>query len=516
MQIGPFKSEPIESFTTETTQHEMKEALAKVRLQSSRTYPLVIGGKRIDTQQKIVSTNPSNPDEVVGSSALATAEHADAAINAAWEAFESWKAWPQEDRSRVLLKAAQIIRNRKREMEACLVLEIGKNLVDASAEVAETIEFLEYYARQAMKHVGSIDGLTPFAGEHNSSFYVPLGVGVAIAPWNFPMALMTTMMAGAIAVGNTMVCKPAEDTVVSCGKLLEVFEEAGLPPGVLNFLPGIGRDVGEYLVAHPKTRFVSFTGSLAVGAKLNEVAAKLAPGQKWFKRVFLELGGKNAILVDETADLDLAAAGIIQGAFGYQGQKCSACSRLVVVDSVYDALMDRVVALAEKIVVGPAENNPANGPIINAAQEKKILQYLEIAKGEGKLLTGGRRLEGAGYFFAPTVYGDVDQNARIAQEEVFGPFVAAIRVKDFEEGMRVVANTDYGLTGAVYSKDRERLEYARREFHVGNLYFNRKNTGALVGIQPFGGFNLSGTDTKVGGPDYLLQFLQMKAVAERL
>jgi len=296
---------------------------------------------------------------------------------------------------------------------------------------------------------------------------------------------------------------------------MEAFEEAGLPAGVLNFLPGIGRDVGEYLVAHPKTRFISFTGSLAIGARINEIAARLAPGQKWFKRVFLELGGKNAILVDETADLDVAAVGIIEGAFGYQGQKCSACSRLIVVDSVYDALIDRVVALTEKVTVGPAETNPRNGPIINAAQEKKILQYIDIGKEEGKLLTGGHRLDGAGYFFSPTIFGDVAPNARIAQEEVFGPFVAAIRVKTFEEGMEVVANTNYGLTGSVFSRNRERLEYARREFQVGNLYFNRKNTGALVGIQPFGGFNLSGTDTKVGGPDYLLQFLQMKAVAER-
>jgi len=515
MQIGPFKSEVIETFADEDVQREMMDALKKVRSNADYVYPLVIGGKRIQTKETIVSTNPSSPAEVVGASALASKEHADAALDAAWKAFESWKRWSQEERSLVLLKVAQIIRKRRREFEACLVLEIGKNLIDASAEVAETIEFLEYYARQAMKYTGSIEGLTPFPGEHNGSFYVPLGVGVAIAPWNFPMALMTTMIAGALVVGNTMVCKPAEDTVVSCGKLMEAFEEAGLPAGVLNFLPGIGRDVGEYLVAHPKTRFISFTGSLAIGARINEIAARLAPGQKWFKRVFLELGGKNAILVDETADLDVAAVGIIEGAFGYQGQKCSACSRLIVVDSVYDALIDRVVALTEKVTVGPAETNPRNGPIINAAQEKKILQYIDIGKEEGKLLTGGHRLDGAGYFFSPTIFGDVAPNARIAQEEVFGPFVAAIRVKTFEEGMEVVANTNYGLTGSVFSRNRERLEYARREFQVGNLYFNRKNTGALVGIQPFGGFNLSGTDTKVGGPDYLLQFLQMKAVAER-
>jgi 1-pyrroline-5-carboxylate dehydrogenase len=516
MHVLPFANEPFDSFTTPAALEEMRAALRDVKAQFGRTHPLVIGGKKMSTQAQLTSTNPSAPAEVVGRSARATREHADAALEAAWSAFESWKLWKQEDRSRVMLKAAAIMRRRKRELEAWLVYEIGKNFVEASAEVAEMIDFTEYYARQALRHVGGLGHLNAFPGEENESFYIPLGAGLTIAPWNFPMALMTGMTVGAVVVGNTVVCKPAEDTVVSIAKMVEIFEEAGLPPGVVNYLPGVGSEVGAYLAEHPRTRFVNFTGSLATGKRINEAAAKVVDGQRWFKRVFLELGGKDAILVDETADLDAAALGVIQSAYGYQGQKCSACSRLVVVDGVYDALIERVVERAKKLSIAPADQNPNLGPVCNAAQDAKVREYLEIGRAEGKLLVGGKRLDGDGYFFQPTVFGDVAPRARLAQEEVFGPVVAAIRVKDFAQGLAVVNDTVYGLTGALYSRDRSRIALARREFHVGNLYFNRKCTGALAGVQPFGGFNLTGTDTKTGGPDYLLQFLQMKAVAERL
>ncbi|VWD21354.1 L-glutamate gamma-semialdehyde dehydrogenase [Burkholderia lata] len=516
MLIAPYKNEPFDLFDTDATVAEMRGALDKVRTRFGETSPLIINGERVMTDDKLVSTNPSNPAEIVGFSAKATQQHADAALDAAWKAFESWKRWTQEDRSRVMLKAAAIMRRRKRELEAWLVYEIGKNYVEASAEVAEMIDFTEYYARQALTHVGGLGSLIHYPGEENESFYIPLGAGVTISPWNFPMALMTGMTVGAIVVGNTVVCKPAEDTVVSLAKVFDIFEEAGLPPGVVNYLPGNGRDVGSYLVAHPRTRFVNFTGSLATGAAINESAAKLAPGQKWFKRVFLELGGKDGILVDETANLDDAATGVIQAAFGYSGQKCSACSRLIVVDAVYDALIERVIERTKKLVVDEAKNNPSLGPVCNEMQYKKVQSYIDIGRGEGKLLTGGKVADAPGYLIEPTIFGDVSPTARIAQEEVFGPFVAAIRVKDFAEGLQVANNTVYGLTGALFSNDRERIEIARREFHVGNLYFNRKCTGALVGIQPFGGFNLTGTDTKTGGPDYLLQFMQIKAVAERL
>ncbi|MBE2242680.1 MAG: L-glutamate gamma-semialdehyde dehydrogenase [Burkholderiaceae bacterium] len=516
MHVLPYVNEPYDTFTSPAAQEEMRAALAEVRSQFGQTYPAVIGGKRVQRDALIVSTNPSAPSEVVGKASRATREDAEAALDAAWKAFDSWKLWKQEDRSRVMLKAAAIMRRRKRELEAWLVYEIGKNWVEASAEVAEMIDFTEYYARQALRHVGGLGHLNAFPGEENQSFYIPLGAGLTIAPWNFPMALMTGMTVGAVVVGNTVVCKPAEDTVVAIAKMAEIFEEAGLPPGVINYLPGLGSEVGSYLVEHPRTRFINFTGSLATGKRINEAAAKVGEGQRWFKRVFLELGGKDAILVDETADLDAAALGVIQSAYGYQGQKCSACSRLVIVDSVYDRLIERVVERAKSLRVAAAETNPDMGPVCNLAQDAKVREYLGIGRSEGKLLVGGRRMDGDGFFFEPTVFGDVAPTARLAQEEVFGPVVAAIRVKNFDEGLAVVNNTVYGLTGALYSRDRARIELARREFHVGNLYFNRKCSGALAGVQPFGGFNLTGTDTKTGGPDYLLQFLQMKSVAERL
>jgi 1-pyrroline-5-carboxylate dehydrogenase len=515
MHVLPYANEPIEAFSTPAALDDMRTALRDVRSQFGQTYPMVIGGKKVMSEALLTSINPSAPSEIVGKVARATRGHADAALDAAWAAFDSWKLWKQEDRSRVMLKAAAIMRRRKRELEAWLVYEIGKNYVEASAEVAEMIDFTEYYARQALRHVGGLGHLSAFAGEENESFYIPLGAGLTIAPWNFPMALMTGMTVGAIVVGNTVVCKPAEDTVVSLAKVFDIFEEAGLPPGVVNYLPGVGAEVGAYLVEHPRTRFINFTGSLATGKRINEAAAKVGDGQRWFKRVFLELGGKDAILVDETADLDAAALGVIQGAYGYQGQKCSACSRLVIVDSVYDSLIERVVERAKKLTVTAAELNPDLGPVCNLAQDAKVREYLEIGRTEGKLLVGGSHLDGDGFFFQPTVFGDVAPRARLAQEEIFGPVVAAIRVKDFAQGMAVVNDTVYGLTGALYSRDRSRIEIARRDFHVGNLYFNRKCTGALAGVQPFGGFNLTGTDTKTGGPDYLLQFMQMKSVAER-
>ena len=516
MHLQPYANEPYDTYTTPASLEAMATALRSVRAQFGNTYPMVIGGKKVMSEALLVSTNPSAPSEVIGKSARATREHAEAALDAAWTAFESWKRWKQEDRSRVMLKAAAIMRRRKQELEAWLVYEIGKNYVEASAEVAEMIDFVEYYARQALRHVSGLGHLNAYAGEENESFYIPLGAGLTISPWNFPMALMTGMMVGAIVVGNTVVCKPAEDTVVSLAKVFDIFEEAGLPPGVVNYLPGVGAEVGSYLVEHPRTRFINFTGSLATGKRINEAAAKVVDGQRWFKRVFLELGGKDAILVDETADLDAAALGVIQGAYGYQGQKCSACSRLIVVDSVYDALLERVVERTKKLSLAPADQNPDLGPVCNAAQDAKVREYLEIGRSEGKLLVGGQRLDGEGFFIQPTVFGDVAPGARLAQEEVFGPVIAAIRVKNFTEGMEVVNNTVYGLTGALFSRDRSRIEIARRDFHVGNLYFNRKCTGALAGVQPFGGFNLTGTDTKTGGPDYLLQFMQMKSVAERL
>ncbi len=521
MTPEPYRPEPIETFQSPEAFEAMRKALAGVRAQFGRHYPLIIGGEKVHTQATISSTNPSNPSEVIGVSAKAGIAEADAALDAAWRAFaprqgaaQGWKDWPQEHRSRVLLKAAQIMKRRQRELEAWLVYEIGKNWVEAAADVAEAIDFIRYYAISALKYKDGAP-VVPYPGEDNEAFYIPLGVGVVIAPWNFPLAILTGMTVAPIAVGNCVVCKPAEDTVVIAAKLFEILEEAGLPAGVANYLPGSGSEVGAYLVQHPRTRFINFTGSLEVGLRINESAARLSPGQIWLKRAFLELGGKDGLIVDETADLDAAAQATVQSAYGFQGQKCSAASRLIVVDAVHDLLMEQILHRTEGLIVGPAEENPDMGPVASAQQEKTVLSYIEIGQQEGRLALGGRKLEGSGFFIAPTVFEQVSPDARIAQEEIFGPVLSVIRVPDFDTALEVANGTRFGLTGGVFSRKRERLERARREFHVGNLYFNRKITGALVGVQPFGGFNLSGTDTKAGGPDYLLNFLQMKSVTER-
>jgi 1-pyrroline-5-carboxylate dehydrogenase len=514
MTVEPYRPESIETFQSPEAFEAMRRSLALVRSQFGRHYPLIIGGEKVHTPATITSTNPSNPSEVVGVTAKAGIAEADAALEAAWRAFGSWRDWPQEHRSRLLLKAAQIMKRRQRELEAWLVYEIGKNWVEAAADVAEAIDFIRYYAISALKYQGGAP-VVPYPGEDNSAFYIPLGVGVVIAPWNFPLAILAGMTVGPVAVGNCVVAKPAEDTVVIAAKLFEILEEAGLPAGVANFLPGKGSEIGAYLVEHPRTRFINFTGSLEVGLRIHESAARLSPGQVWLKRVFLELGGKDGLIVDETADIAAAAQATVMSAFGFQGQKCSAASRLIVVDGVYQQLMEQVVARSEGLVVGPAEENPDMGPVASAKQENTVLSYIEVGQQEGRLALGGRRLEGSGYFISPTIFEEVSPEARIAQEEIFGPLLAVIRVPDFGAALEVANATRYGLTGGVFSRKRERLEQARREFQVGNLYFNRKITGALVGVQPFGGFNLSGTNTKAGGPDYLLNFLQMKSVTER-
>lgn len=357
--------------------------------------------------------------------------------------------------------------------------------------------------------------LTRIPGEDNELTYIPLGVGIIIPPWNFPLAIMVGMTTSAIVAGNTVVLKPAGPTTVIAAKFMEILEEAGLPAGVVNFVPGSGPVVGEYLVKHPLARFISFTGSRDVGLRINELAAKRAKGQKWIKRVIAEMGGKDSIIVDKEADLDLAAQAIVTSAFGFSGQKCSACSRAIVHQDVYDEVLAKVTERVKNLKVAEAREFGIDmGPVIDENAYKKILEYIEIGKQEGRLVIGGGKAEGNGYFIQPTIFADVDPNARIAQEEIFGPVVAFIKAKDFDHALEIANNTEYGLTGAVISRNRANLEKAREEFHVGNLYFNRKCTGALVGVHPFGGFNMSGTDSKAGGRDYLLLFTQAKVVSE--
>ncbi|GIP21139.1 L-glutamate gamma-semialdehyde dehydrogenase [Paenibacillus sp. J22TS3] len=510
-----FKNEVFVNFKEEHNNVEYDAVLKKIEAELGREYPLIIGGERIVTGNKIVSVNPANKSQVIGTVSQADTELAEKAIQSAAATFETWKRTDPNERARYLYRAAAILRRRKLEFSALMTYEAGKTRVEADVETAEAIDFLEFYARE-MQRLSQPQPLTVSEEEENELYYMPLGVGVVIPPWNFPLAIMAGMTAAAFVTGNTMVLKPASTTPVIAAKFVALLEEVGLPAGVVNFLPGPGGQVGDYLVDHPLTRFISFTGSRDVGLRINERAAKTNPGQKWIKRVVAEMGGKDAIVVDKDADLNLAADMITLSAFGFSGQKCSACSRAIVHEEVYDTVLEKVVERTSKLTMSnPAEAAANLGPVIDEKAYTKIQEYIEIGKQEGRLVFGGGTGDPNGFFIEPTIFADVDSKARISQEEIFGPVVAFTKAKSFDEAIEFANNTDYGLTGAVISNNGANLEKARREFFVGNLYFNRKCTGALVGTHPFGGFNMSGTDSKAGGRDYLLLFTQAKLVCER-
>jgi 1-pyrroline-5-carboxylate dehydrogenase len=517
MRLPEFKNEPLTDFKANPEhRRRMEEALEEARRELGREYDLVIGGKRVKTEDKLCDYNPSNKDQVVGIFSKANGELADRAIRTAEEAFKTWSRAPVEKRADLLLKTGKIMRDRKYYFAAWMVYEVGKTWAEADADVAEAIDFAEFYAREMLR-LASPQPLTPVPGERNYLKYIPLGVGVVIPPWNFPLAIMAGMALASIVAGNTVVLKPSSDSPAIAYKFFEALEQTGMPPGVVNYLPCPGGSVGDVLVGHPRTRYVAFTGSKEVGLRINALAAKAAPGQVWIKRVIAEMGGKDSIVVDSDTDLDAAVEGVAVSAFGYQGQKCSACSRAIVAEPIYDAFLEKLKRRVERIKTGSAEN-PENymGPVINAGAKKSILAYIEAGKQEGRLLTGGAEVPGPGHFIQPTVIADVPPKGRIAQEEIFGPVLAVIKAKDFEHALEIANNTEYGLTGAVYTRSREKLDKAAENFFVGNLYLNRKCTGALVGGHPFGGFNMSGTDSKAGGPDYLLLFTQAKAIAEKV
>lgn len=514
--IEEFRNEPFTDFSLEANKRAFEAALKKVESELGREYTLKIGGDRIATDRKLTSINPSNKEQVVGVVSLANQDLAEKAIQTAAHTFESWKAIPASHRARYLYKAAAILRRRKHEFSAWMVYEAGKSWAEADADTAEAIDFMEFYGRE-MDRLNERQPLTRLGGEDNELTYIPLGVGIVIPPWNFPLAIMVGMTTASLVAGNTVVLKPASTTPVIAAKFVEILEDAGVPEGVVNFLPGPGGEVGDYLVDHPLTRFISFTGSREVGLRINERAAKTAPGQKWIKRVIAEMGGKDSIVVDSDSDLELAADAITASAFGFSGQKCSACSRAIIHQDVYDQVLDMVIERTKKISVGNPVD-PANymGPVVDEKAYNKILEYIEIGRKEGRIVHGGEKGDASGFFIQPTIVADTDSKARVAQEEIFGPVVAFIKAKDFDEALEFANNTEYGLTGSVISRNRAHLEKARTEFHVGNLYFNRKCTGALVGVHPFGGFNMSGTDSKAGGRDYLLLFTQAKLVSEKL
>ncbi len=518
--LPEFRNEPLTDFSVEANCLAFQRALDLVRSQLGKKYPLHIGGNDIWTDETFDSTNPARPAEVIGTFAKGRKEDAERAISVADEAFQTWQYTNPHERARYLLSAASEMRRRKHEFSAWMVFEIGKAWAEADADTAEAIDFLEYYARQMIRLTQASDMLAHYPGAQSDLKYIPLGVGAVIPPWNFPNAIMTGMTSAAIVAGNTVVLKPSSITPVIAYKFCELLWQNGLPAGVLNFVPGPGSAIGDTLVDHPRTRFIAFTGSKEVGMRIYERAAKVHPGQKWLKRTLLEMGGKDAVVVDETADLEDAASGIVTSAFGFQGQKCSAGSRAIIVDKVYNTVAEKVVEKTKRLKQGATDTGPDvhQGPVSDKNAFRTIMDYVEVGTQEGKLLSGGKTVQTpeGGYFIEPTVFGDVPPNARIAQEEIFGPVLAMIRAKDFDDALHIANDTEYGLTGAVYSRNRERLERARREYHVGNLYFNRKCTGALVGVEPFGGFNMSGTDSKAGGPDYLLLFTQAKSISEKL
>lgn len=514
----PFSNEPPTNFSDPGNMTAFRSALRYVSGGLGRRYPLVIGDEEIITEDTFDSVNPARPADIVGRISKATPELADKAVRAAAKAFEEWRQVPYTERARYLFDAAKIVRDRKHEFSALMVLEVGKPWAEADADVAEAIDFMEFYGREMLR-LGPAQPVIARSDREADLHYIPLGVGVVIPPWNFPSAIMTGMTTAAIVTGNTVVLKPASTSPVIAAWLAAIFnDELGLPPGVLNYLPGPGGLIGDALVDHPLTRFVAFTGSKDVGLRIFERASQVPRGQRWLKRTILEMGGKGAILADETADLNAAAAGIVTSAFGFQGQKCSACSRAIIVADVYDELLRKIIARTEKISVGEPEEGPGIdlGPVIDGSALDKHLRYIETGKEGGELVIGGEPIsrESQGYFLQPTIFSGVDRNARIAQEEIFGPILSVIKARDFEDGLEIANGTEYGLTGSVYSMRRDRLERARREFHVGNLYINRKCTGALVGVEPFGGFNMSGTDSKAGGSDYLLLFMQAKSISE--
>ena len=514
---GPFVNEPLTDFSKEPTARQMRAAIEKVRGQLGREYDLIIGGKRTRTTDKIKSINPAKPSQLVGLHQKAGKEHVEPAMQAALAAFAGWSRTSFEERASLLFHVGDVMRERKFEFCAWLVFEVSKNWAEADADIAETIDFCEYYAREALR-LSRTELPVQMPGERDTLMYIPLGVGAVIPPWNFPCAIMAGMTLASIVSGNTVILKPSSDSPTIAAKFVELLEECGMPEGVVNFCPGAGASFGNAVVAHPKTRYIAFTGSREVGLDINKSAAAHAPGQIWIKRTILEMGGKDAIIVDADADVDSAVEGVAQAAFGFQGQKCSACSRAIVDERIYDIFLEKLKARVEKITVGDPATNANMGAVINEGSMKSILEYMEVGKKDGRVITGGgpAKNAGEGYFLQPTVIADIPAKSRLEQEEVFGPLLAVIKSKNYDHALEIANDTEFGLTGAVYTKSKDKIARAIQEFHVGNLYINRKCTGATVAAHPFGGFNMSGTDSKSGGRDYLYLFTQGKAVGEKI
>jgi RHH-type proline utilization regulon transcriptional repressor/proline dehydrogenase/delta 1-pyrroline-5-carboxylate dehydrogenase len=511
-----YENAPLVNFVHRSSQEQMRTALREVRGRLGQEYPLVIDGQKIWTGKMINSINPSSPKQVVGAVAEAGIPEAEAALAAASEAFDHWCRVSVEHRAELLERVATIMDRRRFELSALEVFEVGKPWAEADGDIREAIDFLLFYAQQM--RLRGLPRLTQHVpGEESYQHYWPRGVALVIAPWNFPMAILTGMVSAALVTGNTVIMKPAEQSAVCGAMVMEMFEEAGVPPGVLNFLPGKGRIIGQHLVDHKDIQMIAFTGSREVGLRIWESAGKTLPGQRELKRVVCEMGGKNAVIVDSDADLDEAIVDSIYSAFGYQGQKCSALSRLIVLDENYDRVIKRLVEAAASLRVGnPEEPGIVVGPVIDETAYKRMLETIEVGKTEATLAFQGKDFPSEGYFIPPTIFTDVKPTMRLSCEEIFGPVLSVIRVRDLDEAIRVANDTDYALTAGFFSRSPANIERVKAELVAGNVYINRSCTGAVVGRHPFGGFKMSGGGTKAGSGDYLLQFLVPRVVTENI
>ena len=510
-----FENEPLSDFSKEANRTAMTDALSTVRAQLGRTFAVVIDNAPVTTTEFVESFNPSKKTERIGRTGRATIEQALQAVASCQATFESWRDTPVAERAEYLRKMASVMRYRRFELAAWIVLETGKPWRESDADVAEAIDFCDYYAAEALKMwVGQ--GM-PVPGEENHHFYEPRGVAVVISPWNFPLAILCGMATAAVVTGNTVILKPAEQSGVVGAKLMECFQQAGFPAGVVNFVPGIGEEIGPTLVNHPDVALIAFTGSLKVALQINEQASKTPVGQNFVKKVIAEMGGKNAVIVDSDADLDEAVRGVVDSAFGYGGQKCSAGSRAIVVAGIYDLFLKRVIEATKSLTVSAAESPGCSlGPVIDAESRDRIRKFVDLGQTQAKLAYQHDlgTLADEGYFVGPTIFAVVPETATIAQEEIFGPVLSILKAKDLDDALRIANGTKYALTGAIFSRSPENIAKVKRKFRVGNLYVNRKCTGALVHRQPFGGFKLSGIGSKAGGPDYLLQFVVPRTITE--
>ncbi len=515
--MTPFKIEFPYDFSMAKHQNAQREAIEKVKVQFGKEYTNNIAGEEFSTEKKTKSYSPQDKNILIGTFQKSGANDAESAIQSADKAFQTWKNVPAQERAQYFLKASEIIKARRYEINAWMISESGKNYSEADADTCEAIDFLEFYAREAIRYSKNQD-LTGIEGEKNEYFYIPLGIGVVIPPWNFPFAITVGMTTAAIVSGNTVVLKPSSDTPMMARLFFDIMNEVGLPYGVFNFLVASGAEAGDYLVDHAKTRFISFTGSVDVGKRIYERAGRTNPGQIWLKRVVAEMGGKDAMIIDwEFSDLEFAADQVVAAAFGFQGQKCSACSRVIIDEKIYDELLPMIIERTKKLTIGnPAEDKNV-GAVINESAMNSILNYIKIGKKEGNLLLGGNRYENEdAWIIEPTIIECASENDTLAKEEVFGPVLAIIKSKGFNHSVEIFNSTIYGLTGSLMTDNKDKLERGRNELHCGNLYLNRKCTGAFVDVHPFGGFNMSGTDSKAGSRDYLGLFMQGKSVATKL